>query len=194
MIRATNSKTPSLDLTKVYEQRTELFSRRKPIGLWYGIDDDWVKWCKSEMPDWVKEYDIKLDINFDDILILNTINDVRKLKTEFGVFVKLGIAINWGKVSEKYKGIEIPNIDFYKSRSYFDDDMWLSMWDVDSGCIWDLSAINNYEVLKCPSYDKDEVERIKREREEDEREMMRRWGIGNGELNEDIRRIKKLII
>jgi hypothetical protein len=150
VVRSTNSDEPSLDLNRVYQQEPDM----KPKGLWYEIDDDWKKWCSYGMPEWLKKYDIRIELDMSNILIL-------KSKLAAKLFVeKYGIDdggymyyINWPRVAEDYDGIELPDGRMFSYTPEFRSVAMFTSWDVDSGCVWNLKAIKNYEVHECdPEY------------------------------------------
>lgn len=140
-----NTKSESIDLTKTYTQRFDI----KPIGLWYAMDNDWIKWVKGEQMPWIYPNDFVLKIDKTDILVLESIDDFKHFNKEYAVFNSY-ISIDWARVAEKYKGVEIPNYDKIRHYNFefFDTTMmWTRTWDVKSGCVWDLSAIISIEKL-----------------------------------------------
>jgi len=161
IVRSTNSDSPQLDLSKKYINN----GSTKPNGLWYEIDNDWVRFCAMGNVEWMRKYDITLDIDFSNILILDTYEKAIEFRKRYKVpmkqfahisdpdFLEYTYHLNWGEVGKQYKGIEIPNIENVKQGDIMADD-WLYSWDVDSGCIWDLSAIKNYKVVDCEMYKK----------------------------------------
>jgi hypothetical protein len=120
----------------------------KPIGLWYGIGKSWIDFVQSNMPERETEHVFKIDIDPINVLIID--NDKKFLdfsnqykdpenEGRFGNW-----KIDWPEVAKKYKGIEFP-IYFSKYRSD-SEHQWYYPWDVESGCIWDLSAVK--KVIK----------------------------------------------
>ena len=144
LIRSTNSNRPHIDVNKVFEPEKHGI---KPHGLWYEINGDWVKWCGSNALEWVKEYDI--------ILVLDTYEKtVQFCQTYIDKNNELRMLqyIDWGKVAKDYKGIEIPNISAV-NKGELRMSPWIWSWDVNSGCIWDLSTIRNYHTVDCQKPD-----------------------------------------
>lgn len=76
------------------------------------------------------------------ILVLDTLKKVDDFIAQYGTIEY----INWSKfVSTGYQGIEFPNyydLDLrelhHKEMKYF----WLYSWDINSGCVWDPTAID----------------------------------------------------
>ena len=131
-----------------------LMARQKPYGLWYGFNDDWIQFWYSESLHKVTSlyiYEIKLDMS--NILIINSLKDLNKFFKEYtgqlSIRSKIPYNINWYKVAEKYKGFEI-NIPESHIDAYFmlGDIDWLLSWDINSGCIWDPSAIEEIKETK----------------------------------------------
>ena len=152
IIRSTNSKYPQIDTTKIFETRRHGV---KPHGLWYEINGEWVRWCESEMPGWVKKYNIFLDIDTTNILILDTYEKAAEFQERYEdktSELKMLQFIDWIKVSHDYKGIEIPNISAI-NQGKLRMQSWVWSWDVNSGCIWDLSVIKGQHTVDCQNND-----------------------------------------
>jgi len=116
----------------------------KPKGLWYGINDSWMNWCKNEMPNWIPKKPIYYEITLDDryILFLKSRSDILKFTEEFGQLIcqksELRM-IDWTMVAKLYSGIEI-NPYQWECRLGLET-LWYYGWDVSSGCIWDQKGI-----------------------------------------------------
>lgn len=155
--RTNLSTKPIEELKNVNPEGSEL---GKPLGLWYGFGSNWINFIKdgvtwdadygttlkSVIGDEIYIYKIYLDLS--NIIILNTNDKVYDFCEEYS----FGDKIDWTKVSKKYKGIEIPNFESLGVRSWWKDKRdnkyeWLYTWDVNSGCIWDVSAITKYRKL-----------------------------------------------
>ena len=122
----------------------------KPKGLWYGIGDSWLRWVRSEMPDWEADNVFKIDIDESKILKITNYDELVAFENRYAVTdEKNGYmssrykSIDWSAVAKDYAGIEIaPYI--YKARY---DHMWYYGWDVASGCIWGDGVITNITKL-----------------------------------------------
>lgn len=139
----TDGKITKLDLCKrTYLQRTG----SKPNGFWYGIDNSWIDWCESEMPEWVTPHKYKLEIDMSKVLVVDTIekmHDMNKhvVNTE-EYFYRHNYDIDWPYFEKQgYKGIEIPR--YMRELRMNKDFFWYYSWDVASGCIWDTSIIKS---------------------------------------------------
>ena len=149
MKRSTNTNTKTLDLLKVYKQNSNITF--KPMGIWYGIDDEWLRWMKGNMNHWVRPYNIEIDVEESKMLIISTIPQldafIKKYHKRGSEFEFMG-EINWKRVAKDYSGIEIQN--YYELKwgdyPYRMGAMWFHGWDVSSGCIWDLSIIKNQKL------------------------------------------------
>jgi hypothetical protein len=153
IIRTVNTNESSIDLLRKYEEDIDIVEHFKPCGLWYQINGSWVDWCNSNCPDRVGKNNFKILLDLKNILILDT---SKKLK-DFNIKYKDTIfttsqhnfefnLIDWNKVKKDYKGIEIRNYHKIKNMGFTFlsiSFVWFLGWDVDSGCIWDLTAIKN---------------------------------------------------
>lgn len=130
----------------------------KPHGLWLSdelSDCGWKAWCKGEEVglDRLKN-EAKFKLNIDNILLLNTVKNVKEFTRKYGVSMAeaLGIDvptfaeetlnsffINWCKVKSDYSGIVLTPF-FWELRLDFDVH-WYYYWDCASACIWDLSTL-----------------------------------------------------
>ena len=148
--RSTNSDSNTLDLNRTYEQSDNW---SKPNGLWYQIGGKWNRLCninnkEAEIYGYkkhdifkIKKYNIILDIDFTNIAIIDTNEKIREFDEKFrGDTV---YSVKWSEVAKIYKGIEFPRL---RHISWF---KWMDSWDIDSGCIWDLTAIKNYVANNC---------------------------------------------
>lgn len=131
----------------------------KPHGIWYSIDAQWLDWCINHDPSRVGKFNYTLEINTRSILVLKNYNDVvvfmRKYRIDpFGIIMDALIFIDWQRVKQDYKGIEIRNYKqiqgdaIFRMKAMFGP--WFYSWDVCSGCIWDPSAIRSYRRSLTP--------------------------------------------
>jgi hypothetical protein len=138
---------------KKYDQRDSL----KPNGLWYSFGCEWISWCLSEMKEWIGNYSHEIELKYDDILVLETGQDVANFEKDYGREERyLGCSksvytqINWKKLSQDFSGIEIRNYsDIYGSidpKIPIARSLWISSWDVSGGCVWDLSKIKVKDI------------------------------------------------
>lgn len=121
----------------------------KPEGLWYGFGDSWVKWVKSEMPEWMGTHFYNLEVNENKLLQLSSVQDIVKFTEKFtekyGYSGPIDYAyIMWSDVAKEYSGIEIKPYIHQLRNKY----IWYSGWDVASGCIWNKSAIKSFEMIE----------------------------------------------
>jgi hypothetical protein len=130
--------TDSEVIGKCYYKQLDL--SLKPSGLWYGINGDWLDWCRYEMPEWIEKYNYQIEIDESKILQIDNIYNLRLFIEKYACN-KLRY-INWQLVSRKYSGIEIINYHEIKYKNRYLD-IWFYSWDCDSGCIWDIDVIKN---------------------------------------------------
>ena len=137
------SKTPYTEFRNVKQEKPR-HPMIKPQGLWYGCGDAWVKWVRSEMPEWLEAsnylYEVKTDGK-----VLKVSNDegFKKLESDYGFSSSMGTAIDWELIQkEGYGGIEICPYNWgWRSQN------WYYGWDVASGCVWDSSSIQDVVLL-----------------------------------------------
>ena len=132
----------------------ETHQHHKPSGLWYSIDGEWEDWVKSNTNWDVGKNKIRIDVDTSDMYVILTREDLLNFTKKY-IVIEGGLRnIDWKRVAKDYKGIEIPyyikrwgHVVDYDSNglihSNITDNLWYSMWDVSSGCIWDMSVIKN---------------------------------------------------
>lgn len=125
----------------------------KPNGLWYTNNKDWINWCKKEQfcNSYKYFYEVKIehtDLNNPDIkkiLYLKTIEDLVKFTEIYGQetiqYHQYNVFINWSDVSKLFGGIEINMKRIDHDDKYYDYLWWQSLFDVSSGCIWNMNAL-----------------------------------------------------
>jgi len=131
----------------------------KPRGLWYGINGEWHRWCKSNVKEYIKRYDYVIDLDMSKILCLRSSSDIRLFIDKYDFvpdifknvdFKHLSMWIDWQAVAKKYDGIEI---DPYEHNFMAAINMlWYYIWDCSSGCVWNKSAIKSIKIIKTNSH------------------------------------------
>jgi len=134
----------------------------KPGGLWYGFGSNWINFIKhgvtwdmkdnTSLKDVLKSdvYIYKLYLDTSKILILDTKDSYINFTRQYSTNTNYPYNIDWDLVSKKYKGIEFPNYEDLDVRLLYqksDEYKWIYPIDVNSGCIWDTSAIRRYRLL-----------------------------------------------
>ncbi len=145
MMRLHNTSNDQINLKAKYTQEESW----KPRGLYWGIDNEWLEWCSSEMPECVEQYNFSLEINESDIYQVHNIESLLIFTKEFTITKYYNI--NWEAVALKYKGFEIINYHslLHLKNQYLTDytNLWIYGWDVNGGCVWDLSAVKFVEKV-----------------------------------------------
>jgi hypothetical protein len=135
---------------KKYEQNN---LKLKPTGFWFCKNTEWYEWCidqRFSISGIDNKY--KLDINFEEILIIDTIEKLLKFTDEYSLPEQLysGKRINWIDVSTKYKGIYFDNyldIKYYLSvNNLMIDFVWYYSIDVSSGCIFNIDIVKDFSI------------------------------------------------
>jgi hypothetical protein len=131
----------------------------KPKGFWTTRegDDGWYDWCIEN------EYNLKrlthahqVVLDHSDILMIDNINDFDRFSKKYGSpitheeirkIIKENV-IDWGAVSEKYKGIIISPYRYDRRLlGQHIHSAWYCGWDCASGCIWDMEAIKEINLI-----------------------------------------------
>ena len=81
-----------------------------------------------------------------DILIISNNDELDTFCNTYSTEAEPLNPIDWQKVSEDYKGIELINYQSLKASltqvDQFLTRIWVTAWDVNGGCIWDMSVIS----------------------------------------------------
>ena len=142
MKRTHNTDNLEINLERKYPESKKMDF--KPKGLWYGINKEWIGWCMGEQPDWLRDNYFNLTLDFKDILVLETRQDVEEFHNKYKLDNSSYAWVNWNKVREDYKAIEFRN--FYKIKyEWWAHPTWYYGLDCSCGCIWDLSCIIKIE-------------------------------------------------
>lgn len=123
----------------------------KPKGLWYSIGRAWEEWRESEMPKWVKPplHRFRLTLDMSRILRLDTPEAVMEFNHRYSVETLPGLrmlSIDWREVAKEHAGVECA--PYFWSLRYEMDLLWYYGWDVPSGCVWDVSAVQEFTEIK----------------------------------------------
>lgn len=134
VLRLHNTKEPLGELRAVAQDREWM----KPRGLWYGVGEAWLEWCRSEMPSWVHghTYEIALRPRAK-VLKLRTVKAVREFHDEYAPKSRWSWP-DWARLAKRYDGIEIAP---YQWRLRLGWQTWYYGWDCASGCIWHPRAV-----------------------------------------------------
>jgi hypothetical protein len=126
----------------------------KPHGLWVSVEgeEDWKSWCEKE------DYCVE-KLRYAHLVTLKSDAKILHLKTpeeivDFTEKYKRKIIpynidfyqISWGKVKKYYQGIIIAPYQWDCRLS--SDTAWYYGWDCASGCIWDLSCIEQFKLIE----------------------------------------------
>lgn len=130
----------------------------KPIGLWFGYKDEWPLFLKNEAedknikitPKYIYSNYLFYKITFDKskLMILNNMSQVVNFTEKYSIKSKGYTYIDWPKVAKSYSGFQVK--DYHKVREqimkkydFSEKYLWYYMIDINSGCIWNSSAIDN---------------------------------------------------
>ena len=156
MKRIVNKSGPAI--IHMNREYTQPNLRRKPVGLWYSIDFEWIEWLKqagytpgtTNVSIDVDESRMYIITNLDDLDAFQAIYEsTDPAKAQFSF-------IDWEAVAKDWAGVEIRNFQelnkaILNKWDLFAKFPWVSQLDCSSGCIWDLSIINSFESVEPPT-------------------------------------------
>ncbi len=132
--------------------------RSKPIGLWVSVehensDMNWKEWCEGESFQlenlkYAHEITLKKDAT---IFYIKTPEELFSFTREYPYSTRTydieydTYKLNWNKISEEYQGIIITPY-LWECRLSIESS-WYYCWDCSSGCIWDLTCIDKFELI-----------------------------------------------
>ena len=73
------SGSSELDFSKKYQQVGPETSF-KPAGLWYSLDNEWVEWCESNMPEWVKPNHHILNLEESRLCVIDSLDSLSEFE------------------------------------------------------------------------------------------------------------------
>lgn len=141
-----------LDRNKTYNFYRDIY--HKPVGLWISVKGEyyWPWWVESEQfgsIDYVATVELDSKAN---ILLLNSIIKILEFQEKYGEkpYDVDPMHINWQRVKDDYDGIIIAPYQWSLRLDTWVN--WYYIWDVASGCIWNLDAIKSIsESIKNPN-------------------------------------------
>lgn len=115
----------------------------KPTGLWVAKEDAWIEWgVQNSFDHWTRDF-VELDLDLSDIYKIRFERDLDALREEYGVVheeLNYVHSIDWSLVAREFKGVYALNWEY--GWSGLDSlNPWFYGWDLASGCVWDLSAL-----------------------------------------------------
>jgi hypothetical protein len=176
--RVVASDKEKFDLTPKKVNQSATTHNNKPHGVWYAFGSSWISHIGIE-----GGYAYRLKLDDSKLLKLGPHNiskfidsyrvliegedvarsmgiDVENLEPEKRMAIKYMFqdkpSIDWGKVAERYAGVEIRDFDSIP-RELRSEWRFLESWDIDSGCVFDTSIIKDAIKLgTIPDFSKEE--------------------------------------
>lgn len=149
-----------LDREMAYEQRTPI-THAKPRGLWVSVlgEDDWPSWCREENFG-ADRLEFEHEVTLTDgagVIVVDTLEALKAFEAQWGIRESksyrstsgafehswVDVSIDWQAVQREHAGIIIAP---YQWAARLEHD-WYYGWDVASGCIWDLTAIESVRLV-----------------------------------------------
>jgi len=136
----------------------------KPDGFWYAFGDSWLYWTSMNMSTKNYEHAYKVVVDRSKIISIRNQDMLDDFNREFTYETDskyMPYLVDWGKVSQRYSGFEIPAYDDLEISGdrYIIRNRWLLNWDIPSGVIWNPNAVlklkplGNPKTLKQPRKD-----------------------------------------
>lgn len=120
----------------------------KPVGgLWYGFGNSWLNFINDDYQSGIKDYIYEIKINPSKILIIDSKIKHQNFCNEYcKKDILMNYVIDWNKVAKDFHGIECKGDGFYP---WHEEDIfnWQQNWDVESGVIWDKSALLDSKLI-----------------------------------------------
>ena len=130
----------------------------KPHGIWMSgkfekNEQSWSDWCfENKLYDWIdpdKTTYYFLDISLDNVLVLDSINKIKKFHKKYGIGAEKSDIIDWIEVSKKYNGVCFyPYFKYFRKLDSYMEYSWYNMLDSASMCIWNGKNINDIKIAK----------------------------------------------
>jgi hypothetical protein len=136
----------SLDRSRRYEQDHRVGPFGKPSGLWVSVsgDDGWAAWCSDQnyrLDQLSTAHRVTLRARAD-VRFISDVSALDAFDSEFRGGTN-GSGIDWATVASCHDGMIIAPYQWGR-RSQLD---WYYGWDCASGCIWNLDAIESFDLL-----------------------------------------------
>lgn len=135
----------------------------KPKGFWVSCEDfetTWRDWCEGEefnLHRLTHVHDVKLKRNAK-LLHIKNAKGIDSFTEEYkardgkfgGDLNRTGMFIDWARVAARYQGIIIA--PYLWERRLHVGTSWYYGWDCASGCIWDVSAIQEVKLIRSSTH------------------------------------------
>jgi len=128
----------------------------KPAGLWVSVDGehDWLTWCQAEdynVEGLKHRYRIVLkDFAMERLLHIKTVPELDAFTHLYGDRARDPLLtcdyIDWALLASEHAGIIISPYQWERRMEY----LWYYGWDCASGCIWDPTVIDHFELIGSP--------------------------------------------
>lgn len=144
----------SLDRSRRYTQGRVGLPFGKPDGLWVSVKgpDDWPTWCAQE--GWALDRQVPHRVVLRPsarVLHIDSMSDLVAFTDTYGGpipgWFSQRIEIDWIRVAQAFGGVIIAPYQWPARMSL----SWYYGWDVASGCIWDLDAIESVDPIEVGS-------------------------------------------
>ena len=125
----------------------------KPKGLWYSFGNGWQEFSRKNNFN-MQKYSHKyvLEVDESKICKIGSVSELKAFEEKYYKKESSGMdGIDWKSVADDgFCGFEVKNYGSLKGEAIYNGDTgssWLDFWDIDSGCIWDGSAIKGHRKV-----------------------------------------------
>lgn len=148
---------------KFYDQ-SKMRWHAKPYGFWVSVGEGWKEWCEDAdfcLSSLSYKYEVILFENAN-ILHLKSAEEILEFSKKYHKSTRDWdiksdtYQLDWDKVRQEYQGIIISPYQYYCRLNM--DCNWYYGWDCASGCIWDLSCIQEFIFREYKEYPNGENE------------------------------------
>jgi hypothetical protein len=120
--------------------------------LWLSVGTAWIRWVKSEMPQWLPRYKKSRAVQVDasKLIVIDTARKARAFGKKYGAVSKDGfVLIEWARVVEETAGKKcglLLKYDFMNDQTIeamYMDFAWAKSFDVSSAVIWSPECLRS---------------------------------------------------
>ncbi len=135
-------------INSIYDEKPTKLNNTmlKPKGLWFSKNYEWKEFCENNEL-WTYLYEYELDIDFDNFLIINTIEKLDNFVKKY--YNPKTTCIKWNSVLKDYNGIYFDNYFaikkyIFEKKRFNQDYIWFFGVDVNSGCVFRQSSVKSF--------------------------------------------------
>ena len=139
-------------INSIYDEKPNELnnSMLKPKGLWFSKNNEWKEYCENNDL-WKYLYEYKLEIDFDNFLIIDTTKKLDDFVKKY--YSPKTTCIKWNAVLKDYSGIYFDNYFAIKKyiieeKKFTQNYIWFLGVDINSGCVFTKSSVQAFELVE----------------------------------------------